>query len=266
MIGITANLTWGPSRPIEELNRLIVHRCGILYENAKDAAIATVINTAAGLRAQTRKARPAGKTDPKIAQSVHYKPSWAVTGSIRRKCIRDASGERVRFPNMRVIYRTCDESISCCQVFLVTPEHERDKPYIIVTLNRKDAEKYEQVRSRRRKEALGGLAKFTLGLAMAKLSTRNQVKEAGGKVGMVAPKYASASAQNEGKALSVELRSALNYAIDALKDGKGSVDVAMMKAANKTYGILQRAMKNWSSPVDIGPVPFPEIVGKRSAT
>lgn len=262
MIGMAASLTWGPSKPIEELNRLIVHRCNILYESAKDAAIATVINAAAGLRAQTRKARPTGKTKPVIDAKIDLIPSCTVTGGKRRRCLRDASGDRVGKAGMRTVYLTDGASFGNCQTFLVKPEHKRDRAYLVVARTRKDAEKYEQSRSRRRKAVLGGLAKFTLGLAMAKLSTRNRPGEAGGMVSMVAPKYASASAQGEGKGLSVELRSALDYAIDALKDGRGSVDTAMMKAANKTFGILQRAMKGWSSPVDIGPVPFPEVRGR----
>ena len=266
MIGITANLTWGPSRPIEELNRLIVHRCNILHESAKDAAIATVINAATSLRAETRKARPGAKTKPAINAKIDLIPSCTVTGGKRRRCLRDASGNRVGKSGMRTVYLTDGVSFGGCQTFLVTPEHRRDRAYLIVARSQKDAERYEQARSRRRKQALGGLAKFTLGLAMSKISTRNRPGEAAAKVGMVAPKYASGSATGEGKGLSVELRSALDYAIDALKGGKSSVDFSMQKAANKTFGLLSRQMQNWSSPVDIGPCPFPEIVGKRSAT
>lgn len=257
-----ATATWGPSKPLSELQRLIEQRCHVLHETAKDAAIATVINAAASLRAQTRKAKPSAKTKPDIASETNIVPSWTMHGGARRRCLRDASGKRIGSGGLRTVYLGHG---SGTQAFLVKPEHKRDKQYLVIARNRGEVEKYEQARSKRRKEALGGLAKFTLGLAMAKLSTRNKPGEAGGMVSGIAPKFASASAQGEGKALSVELRSALDYAVLALKDGKGSIDTAMMKAANKTFGLLSRTMQNWVSPVDIGPCPFPELVGKRSA-
>ena len=260
-----ASLTWGPSKPLSELNRLIKLRCRVLYETARDAAIATVINTADSLRAQTRKPKLSGKTKAEIVDSADLIPSWRTVGGVRRKCLRDRNGKHVGRKGARLVYLNRGAPIRNCKTFYVTPVNKRVNPYFAVAESLADVKKYEQGREIKRKRALGGLAKYTLGLAMKELSTRNWMTEVNGTVASVAKRFAFASAQGEGEALSVELRSALDYAVLALKDGRGSIDTAMMKAANKTFGILSRETQKWVSPVDIGPCPFPEIVGKRTS-
>ena len=268
MIGMHVEATWGPSKPLEELTRLMELRCRVLSETSRDAAIATIINAANALRAQTKKTKPSAKVKARIAMRPELHPSTWNHGKKWKRCIRNSAGHRIVVKNMniRCIWLDDDPKGKKLFVYHVRPELERDKPYLCVAENESLVRKYETNRIRRRKNALGGLAKYTLGLAMARLSTYNNGEPAGNVAKRVAGKYAYTHAGAANGQMDVELRDTLCYAIDALKDGQSSVDLALKRAANKTFGLLSRQMQEWSSPVDIGPCPFPEIVGKRSAT
>lgn len=269
MIGMHVEATWGPSKPLEELTRLLHERCRILYETMEDAAIATVINAANSLRAQTKKTKPSAKVKARIAMRPELHPSFDRRDRWRGRCLRNSAGHRISMAKLgiRCKWLTNDPKGKKLFVYHVVPELDRDEPYLCVAENEGEVQKYETNRIRRRKNALGGLAKFTLGLAMARLSSYDN----GGPVGYIARRVAGehAYALAEARAdrwINVELRDTLSYAIKALKGGQSSVDLALKRAANKTYGLLVREMHKWDKIPDIGPVPFPEIVGKRSAT
>ena len=268
MIGMHVEATWGPSKPLEELTRLMELRCRVLSETSRDAVIATIINAANALRTQTKKTKPSAKVKARIAMRPELHPSAWNHGKKWERCIRNSAGHRISRAKLgiRCIWLDDDPKGKKLFVYHVRPELERDKPYLCVAENESLVRKHETNRIRRRKNALGGLAKFTLGLAMARLSTYNNGEPAGNVAKKVAGKYAYASANTVNNQMDVELRDTLSYAVDALKGGQGSVDLALKRAANKTFGLLSRQMQSWSSPVDIGPCPFPEIVGKRSAT
>lgn len=267
MIGMHVEATWGPSKPLEELTRLMELRCRVLSETSRDAAIATIINAANALRTQTKKTKPSAKVKARIAMRSELHPSFDRRDRWRGRCLRNSEGHRISMAKLgiRCIWLAADSKGKKLFVYHVVPELDRDKPYLCVAENESLVRKYETNRIRRRKNALGGLAKYTLGLAMARLSTYNNGEPAGNVAKKVAGKYAYAHAGAANGQMDVELRDTLCYAIDALKDGQSSVDLALKRAANKTFGLLSRQMQNWSSPVDIGPCLFPEIVGKRSA-
>jgi hypothetical protein len=59
----------------------------------------------------------------------------------------------------------------------------------------------------------------------------------------------------------LNLADRLNYAVDALKGGRASVDLALKKAANKTAGILAKvAEKKFGEKIS---APFPEVKGRK---
>lgn len=269
MIGVHVEATWGSSEPLEALTRLIRQRCKLLYETTADAAIATVINAANSLRAQTKKTKPSAKVKARIAMRPELHPSVRGRGRDRRRCLSNSMGHRIPMAKMstRCIWLDDDPRGKKLFVYHVIPELDRDKPYLCVAENEGLVRKYETNRVRRRKNALGGLAKYTLGLAMARLSTYNNGEPAGYIAKRVAGEHAYALAEaREDRYMDVELGDTLNYAVKALKGGQGSVDLALKRAANKTYGLLMRDIHKWDKIEDIGPVPFPEIVGKRSVT
>ena len=262
MMNVSVDVTYGESRPLEELSRLMAMRCKVLHETAQDAAVATVINALNSLRAQTRAARPAAKTRPKIVMRSELNPSIAAKrGGGRRRTLRNELGHRVKV-SMRKVWLSKGFRMRELHTYLVTPEHERDRKYLVIAPNSKMVANYENRRSRRRKVALGGLAKYTLGFAMARLSTRNGPGDAGMKAQAIAPQFAHAATALHGHELTVEVHDALDYALLALKGGRGSIDLALKRAANKTFGLLSHECAKWGKVEDIGPCPFPELAGK----
>lgn len=266
MINLTAEATYGETQPLEVLSRLMAMRCKVLYETAKDAAVATVINCLISLRAQTRRAKPTAKTKPKIVFRSELQPSfYGVRHGTDSRVLRNAQGHRVAV-NMRKVWLSKGYRWKDLHVYHVTPEHERDHQYIAIAPSTKVVLAYENRRAARRKLALGGLAKYTLGLAMSKISTHRGTDDAGIRAVTIAPQFAHASTALHGHELTIEVHDALDYAILALRGGKGSVDLAIKKAANKTFGLLAQECAKWGNIEDIGPCPFPELVGKRRAS
>ena len=107
-----------------------------------------------------------------------------------------------------------------------------------------------------------GLARYTLGLAMQKLSTRNEKLER--DVSSKARAIAGANIRiisRSGAVYTVTIADDLFYAAAALRGGGADVDLAMKKAANQIAG---RIMKVAGSRLD-APMrtPFPEVKGKR---
>lgn len=268
MINMEVSATYGESKPLEELSRLMALRCKVLYETAKDAAIATIINAATSIRAVTRRSKPSAKTKPKIVLRSELKPSWhKYSRSAKGRFVfRNELGHRIAAPMKTVHVYPRGTQFGVLHTYLVTPEHKRDRQYLAVAQNIAQVKRYEDRRATRRKIALGGLAQYTLGLAMAKLSTRNGPDDAGVRAQTIAPQFAFASSALHGNELTLELRDTLDYALAALKGGPTSIDFALRKAANKTFGLLSQECKKWGKIEDIGPCPFPELVGKRRAS
>ena len=262
MINLTAEATYGDKQPLEALSRLMAKRCEILHETARDSAVATVINCLVSLRAQTRKAKATAKTKPRIVFRSELKPSfYGVRHGADSRVLRNPQGHRVAV-NLRKVWLSKGCRWKDLHVYHVTPEHERDHRYIAIAPSTKAVLDYENRRSARRKLALGGLAKYTLGLAMSKISTHREADDAGMRAVTIAPQFAHASTALHGHELTIEVHDALDYAILALKGGRGSVDLALRNAANKTFGLLAHECAKWGKVEDIGPCPFPELTRK----
>lgn len=262
MIKMHVEATYGDSRPLSELTRLMHLRCQIMHETSRDAAIATVINAANALRAQTKKAKASARAKPKIAMRDELVASFYTAAGHRRRCLRNRQGQRISL-DLKQVWLSDDSRTGDLHVYHVRPENSRMKAYLAIATKQADVKKYETARCKRRKAALGGLAKFTLGRAMAKLSTKGNPESAGPVAVAVSRKYAHASASAAGHQMNVELASTLDYAVKALKGGRASVDLALKRAANKTFGFLSHQMSKWGKVENIGECPFPEIVGRR---
>lgn len=274
MINLSAEATYGDKQPLEALSRLMAKRCEVLHETARDSAVATMITAIDSIRAATRKAKPNAKTKPKIelrdelVPSTHRSNSYFVkkSGHSGVFVLRNRLGHRVPMRNLRV-RRLEDEGVPLSQqhVFRVVPMHRRDKPYFAVALNRANVLKYEENRSAGRKRQIGGLAQYTLGLAMQKLSTRNVSFDAGPRAKAAAPKFVQVSTSVMGHEMAIEMRDTLDYALAALKGGPSDVAIALKKAANKIAGRLQHVLHQSGNLAQDIPTPFPELVGKRRA-
>ena len=249
-------------RPISVLQQLIAERQKVLGESVKDAVVATAIDALVSIRAATASAAKRKKFKTVVEDTGWY---GGFSRTDNRPCIRAGVGaysqkielkhERVKWL-VRGVRRQADR-----HVYRVTPEHGQVRTYYVVAATPGIAAAFEARAARHRVDTFGALAKNALAVAMGKVSTRNV--KADGSPGCVhaASRLAHVWAADIGDDYAVKVTDELDYAIHALKGGRGMVDVALKKAANKIAGRLSKvAGKSFK---DRFGTPFPEVRRKR---
>lgn len=267
-----ATASWG-GKPLEKLEDLMQKRMKIMRENAYDAAVATMINILVSLRAQTRKATPTSTR--KLRPSIVHLPAYRVSfdSKTRHRCLRRLpKGSPVEHPPYRVRFICGDwRTWASARVYLITPEHQRDKPYILAAMSERDALDFERKRAGHSIAKSGGLAKLAFAIASNRISTR---RTPGEKVAAfaehAAKKTVRTASRLSGQTFEIEAHDELEHAIPALKAGVLSIDDAYKSAANKTWGLLSQYCSKYGSAIvddalNLGPSPFPEVNRRRSA-
>lgn len=267
-----ATATWG-GKPLDKLAELMRHRMKFMRENAYDAAVATMINILTSLRAQTRKAT--SSSTRKLRPSIVHLPAYRVSFDqrTRHRCLRRLpKGSPVETPPYRVKFICGDwRTWAAARVFLVTPEHKRDQPYILAAMSEKDALDFERKRAGHAIDKSGGLAKLAFAIASNRISTRQTAAE---KVAAFAEaaarKTVRTSSRLNGQTFEIEVVDSLEHAIPALKSGVLSIDDAYKSAANKTWGLISQYIDKYGTAIiddarNLGPSPFPEVNRRRSA-
>ena len=258
--GVSITLSCADGRSLEELSRLIELRCKRLGETSADATAAVLINVLASLRALTTKASPSKKVDARI---VRLNGVRVGRRRDRTPCLKQGGAEWN--PDCRVVYLTArvrrrDKDLSA---FFVTPEHENVRPYIVVTESEASARQFEEKAGKHRKRDYAGLAKTALGIAMAKISTRN-APTAEFKRKIADSELVSVSNVQTPDGAVVEIRDRLGYAALALKGGSAAVDLAMKKAANRiTHNLVAALNRAGDFAFDLKS-PFPEVKNRRA--
>lgn len=256
---ITCSTASGKS--LQELSRLIALRAERLGELTKDAVIATAIDVLVSLRAGTLDARKERIVDKPRRLTVRSDLRVSFRGTTRAPCLRHVSdGSEYRGGSLYFVRKGA--RAKDLTVFELEPCHERIRPYFVAAYNAEDATKVEAQFIRRRIERKGGLAKTALGVAMAKISTRN-VDSNSPKIARILASNLShitvtGSGYGEGS-FGLEYRDDLNYAMDALKSGPAGLDTAMQKAANKIAGLINHTAHQAGDLEHDIPTPFPDI-------
>ncbi len=254
-------------KPLAELERLIDARITELGESAKDAVVATAINTLGSLRTLTRKAKAGAKhKHVQVEPVASLVPSITRKGGKRQPCLRNPAGQRIDKPPLRVVWAkrwTQGVRVSALHVFKVTPEWPRFPAYYCVAPSAELALKEERARADRRIKRRGGLARNLFAVAMGAISTRNPALEGGTQAQSLPKKFLRTSQGSVGGAYAVKIRDMLDYAALALSGGRQAIDLAMMKAANKTAGLIQQRLKQSGDLSQRFPTPFPEIKRRR---
>lgn len=259
--GVSISLSCADGKSVEELARLIQLRCKRLGEASADATSAVLINVLKSLRALTMVAKPSKKVDAKVSRL-----SGVRVGRRRDRtpCLKQGGAEWT--PNCRVVYlsarvRRPDRDLSA---FLVTPEHENVRPYVVVTDSEASARQFEQNAGAHRKRDYAGLARTALGIAMAKISTYN-APTAEFKRKIADSRLVSVSNLQTKDGAVVEIHDKLGYSALALKGGSAAVDLAMKKAANKiTHNLVAALNRAGDFAFDLKS-PFPEVKARRAS-
>ena len=253
-------------KSLEELSKLIALRTERMKELTKDAVIATAIDVLVSLRADTRDARSGDRVNP--PRRLTPRRDLFVSfrgGKAHIPCLRTGSRHGPEFHHAGSFY-IADKGCKLFDllVFQVVPYHERIKPYFVAAHSASEVLKFEGAMIRRRVDRKGGLARSALGVAMAKLSTRNSADDVSARIRALSSNLSQVSVTGGGGFgasgdFGLCYQSELDYGIPALKSGDGGVDLAMQKAANKIAGMLTHAAHKAGDFEHDVETPFPEV-------
>lgn len=256
---------------LEKLAELIELRSKALQESGKDAVIATGINILTSLKASTKKAPLKGRRKMYTLERTNLVAGWERHGNSFHRVVR--SGGHVdrnvtaHCRNLAGRHYFKGERLHVYKAQLFN-ENMNNTLYYAVAKDEKTVRKYIE------KDILGeflkkesGMAKYTIGIAQAKASSRpmNTPKPTGSKAFQIAHAASQLNIRvggyNSGEA-SLSFYDTLKYSADALRGGAGEMNSAIMKAANKTAGLIHMAFVNKRFDQDIK-TPFPEVQRKR---
>lgn len=274
---VTISATCLNGKPLEALERLIAQRQREMGETTSEAVIATAINALSSIRAATKVADP--KKDSGFV-TVIADPSLVVSfrtlgkGGKRVLCLRrpgEKHHAKVKWANAAGEPHPGFHKVT--QVYFVRDrysdrvETKTEKQYYIIAHNQKEAMEYAVARRARRIKNLCGLAKWTIGVAQARIHdnfANIPVSPTVQKIGRTAQYViVDESGFSSGKVY-VEVNDKLKYAALALKGGPGEVTNALMRAANRTAGIINAHMRSLGFDDDRKiPTPFPEISNRK---
>jgi len=266
----TATCTTASGKSLDELGRLIALRAQRLHELTQDAVIAAAIDVLISLRADTIDARDdKGHSIPRRITPRHDLCVSFRGGDAHTPCLRIGSHNGPRFAGPGSLhFAQRGQNVDDLDVFQIQPRHESIKTYFVAATSVSEALKFEGRQARRRIESKGGLAKTALGIAMAKLSTRNVGDNPTRHARIIASKLShvtvsGATATGNSGDFALEYRDELNYAVAALKSGDGAMDIAMQKAANKIAGMITHAAHQAGDFEHDVTTPFPDITTRR---
>ena len=267
-ITITATTDVGT---LNKLAELVTLRVKALKETSQDAIVATGINILSSLRSMTKAAPLKGKRKMYTLERTGLVAGWERSGKTFRRVVRSGGhvdrnttahcrnlvganyvkGERVHVWKAQLHNENCNNTL-----------------YYAFAKNEKQVREYiEKVILSRLLSKESGMAKYTLGIAQAKASTRpmNTPKPQGSNAFKIAHAasdlHINASGISSGTA-SLSFVDNLRYSALALRGGPGQVNVAMQKAANKTAGLIRLAYLDKRFDQDC-PTPFPEVQRRR---
>lgn len=246
--------------PLNALNKLIQQRSEALKQTTFQATAAIMVNALTSIRAATLDARKHKKYDIKVEETSYY---VGFSHSENRPCLR--TGPFKNAPkatvNGRVIFLTryVQNPTKNAHVYKVTQEKPLQKPLYIACLNEKTALEYAIRATKHRIDANGTLGKDALSVAIGKVAVKSFKIEGKNKN----PTNVAIVTESKGNGeYSVRVEDNLDYATNAVKGGSGAIDIALQKAANKSYGYLAHIVgKDFTE--KFPDKPFPEVNGKK---
>lgn len=265
-------------KPLEALERLIAQRQRELGETTSEAVIATAINALSSIRAITKVVNVKKASGfVTVAPYPGLIPSVRTLGkgkdAMRIPCLR--YGPRGHHADVRV-YSAVPKSFPMkrCKCFAVEDRRgDSDKAsvshYYVIARSEKEARTYAEARRARRIARHKGLAKWTIGQAQSQVSQKGAIGESvAAAVKQIGIRELQVAVHERGWGegnVSVSVADNLKYAALALKGGPGEVNTALMRAANRTAGIINAHYKMLHPFEDERaiPTPFPEVARKR---
>ena len=272
---VTMTATCLDGKPLEALERLIAQRQRELGETTSEAVIATAINALSSIRAITKVVNV-----KKASGFVTVAPYPGLIPSVRTlgkgkdakriPCLR--YGPRGHHADV-TYYNIAPKNFPMkdCKCFIVQDRKSADmrnqntSRFFIIARNLDEAKAYAGKRRIRRIERHAGLAKWTIGQAQSQVSQKGAIGESvAAAVKQIGIRELQVAVYERGWGegnVSVSVADNLKYAALALKGGPGEVNTALMRAANRTAGIINAHYKMLHPFEDERaiPTPFPEV-------
>ena len=242
------------------LNKLIQQRSEVLHQTSVQATAATMVNALKSIRTQTLDAKKHTKFDIKVEETSYY---VGFSHSENRPCLRSAPSRTA--PKVvvdgRVIFLTryMHNPMKEAHVYKVTQEKPLRKTLYIACANPNTALEYAKRATKHRIDSNGTLAKDALSVAIGKVAEKSFKLESKNK------KSSSVATVSESKGdgtYYIKVQDNLEYSTNALKGGSGAIDIALQKAANKSYGYLAH-LAGLDFTTKFPQKPFPEVGGKK---
>ena len=278
MVVPTVDMTYN-GKPVEVLMQLIEKRRELLKESTGDAVRATAITVLKSLRADTRIAPPVVQKGDYTVTDTGWVGSWKHEGGKFHRVPRVSAAKGAAtvpdiFPVNLAGKAYCPgEKVHVYRISPTYPQHwkwthARPRPtkhkdcWYVFAQSMDVAIAFAERHVSQHRKIYSGLARMTLGVAMARVSTRQQFAEPNtSRRAQAAANISTKVAASYGLAgnLSIRVEDNLNHAKLAIKSGPGGVERAMMKAANSIAGRLRKvAGAELSAELS---TPFPEVKG-----
>lgn len=263
---VTFEAHWAGNKPLSVLQDLIAKREQFLKnETTENAVVATAINVLSSLKPQTKVAR-------KEAADGDFEVRWCGESGWRggkgnRRRAPIVNGHRVKdvFPvnNMYGLNGTGNLYRVTLTNKNIWPKVAKNAPvYYVMAPDATVARKFAVARVNRALKRESGLARGVIGYAQAKASNR-PMSDAGAAIvnkGALIATAAKVTTGGDGRGAGsfwFQFEDELNYSMRALKGDVAAIDIAMMKAANRTAGLINH-LAGFDLDEQI-PTPFPEV-------
>ena len=229
MVKITTSFGNSSGDGINALSNIISQRMKYLGETARNSIAATAITVLRSLRTITKVAKPSSiKVEVKKEGGLY--PSCYSVGKTKKLCLR-ITGTKNRYYGPETIIGTEKQPLKTQSVYRYTYEKNgKKKEYLIIAGSMGQAKKKAKAIGVKRL-TFAGLAKRALGILMFKTNTRSVSDKVNPKVEKVAnqttrkTELVMKNQIDEGGTYTLYLEDQLKYATDAIKGGKGMVDV-----------------------------------------
>ena len=289
---VTISATCLNGKPLEALERLIAQRQREMGETTSEAVIATAINALTSIRAATK------VVDVKKASGfVNVAPYPALVPSVMTLKVASGKGKGkkkgegkdediLRVPCLRYGPKGHHADVKFHNLapkgtplkgykcFIVQDRrgdsvNANARRYYVIALSEEQARAHAAAFRAKRIERFKGMAKWTLGQAQSQVSQKGVAAEpvtaAAKQIGLKELQVAVYEHGWGKGSVTVSVADTLRDAALALKGGPAEIDNALMRAANRTAGIINAHYK-MLHPFDSEsaiPTPFPEIAHRK---
>ena len=265
---IQINASWANGKTLKEFGRVLQERMKYMNETARDSIAACAINVLKGIRSVVKVAKPdKQKVNVEVANQLYF--SVTTHGSKTIPCLRIKGSNQRYVGTEKFVVAGEPVDAKSWKVFRFQDKlSPKLTTYLIAAPNMAIAKAKARKIVSSRVVRFAGLAKRAVSMLMMKTNTKNVNDNVSARVNQkakeVTEKREIIAKSNDGKGgkYSLVLVDELNYALDAVKGGKATVDIQMKKAMNKIVSIINQKLKKTGDSF-FGPkkleTPFPEV-------